>query len=370
MTTTIDKDKELSRVRTQFLTRKNSIFLATVCSSLETRWDTTIAYGATDGKHIYLNPNTFFDLTKEEQIFLLAHETLHVAYMHIKRCGTRDKRLFNIAADFVINSELIEQGFMMIEGGLYDSQYDGMSTEEVYDLLLQNKDKSDEPTNALGDDIQYDEELTQEDIQNITSTLIQASMVATQANQTGSIPSAIKRELAELLKPKVNWKVVLRRFFTDLDKQDYTWRRPKKRYLPQYLPSRHSTQLSKLSIAIDTSGSISVEQFNQFISEVASILRHLKPKELEVIQFDWGIQAIDTVKDVHGLKTIGFTGGGGTDITEVIEHIITKPTKGLIIITDGYLDTDLPKPNQPVIWVVFNNTGFIAPFGQCIHFEL
>lgn len=368
MNATIDRDKALSRIRTRFLTRRDSIFLATVCTSLDTKWDTRTPFGATDGKYLYLNPDSFFKLTEEEQIFLLAHETLHVAYMHMTRCGSRDKRLFNIAADYVINAELLEQGFRMIDGGLYDPQYEGMSTEEVYDLLLQNQD--DNHNNPLGDDIEYNAELSEQDIQNITNVLIQASMMAEQANQAGSIPASIKRHLDELLKPKVNWKVVLRRFFSDLDKQDHTWRKPKKRYLPHYLPSRQSSVLSKLTFAIDTSGSISDADFNQFISEVASVFRLLQPKELEVIQFDYGIKAIDTIKNLNELKSISFTGGGGTDIGEVINHVMTHPSKGLVIITDGYLDTDLPKPTQPTIWVVFNNPDFIAPFGQCIHFEL
>lgn len=368
--TALDKEKVLSRAKVRFLTRRDSIFLATVCSNLTTQWRKDVPFGATDGKSLILNPDTFLKLSDEEQVFLLAHETLHVAYQHMYRKGSRDHHRFNAAADYVINLELVNQGFTMIDGGLIDTKYEGMSAEEVYELLESNDNNDSNAGNALGNDIEYSDNPSDADIEQVNTILTQASIIAQQSNQAGSIPASIKRYLDELLKPKVDWKVVLRRFFHDLDKADYSWRKPKKRYLPHYLPHRKSTQLSKISIAIDTSGSISHEQFNQFISEVAAIFRFLKPKALEVIQFDWGIQSIDTVKSLDALKTIGFMGGGGTDITEVIEHVIDKPTHALVIITDGYLDTDLPTPKQPVIWVVFNNPYFIAPFGQCIHFSL
>lgn len=137
-----------------------------------------------------------------------------------------------------------------------------------------------------------------------------------------------------------------------------------------YLPTRRSNKLSSISIAVDTSGSITQEQFDQFITEISAIFRFLQPKDLEIIQFDYGIKAINRVKDINQLRTIGFIGGGGTNVTEVIQHFIDKPSKALVIITDGYLSTDLPKPNNPVIWVVFNNPNFEPPFGQCIYFDL
>lgn len=367
-----DVSKALSRAKVRFLTNKKTMFLSSLCASLETVPYTDTPYGATDGKKLYINPDNFLKLSDDEQVFLLAHETLHVAYLHMHRLDNRDPELFNIAADFVINLELQDQGFSLIQGGLIDPKYAGLSTEEVYDLLLKEQQQAPQ-SNPMGSDIMYGKHSpqdTESSIQEIQGKIMQAAMIAEQANEAGSIPASIKRYLEKILKPKVNWKVVLRRFFNDLDIQETSWRRPKKKYLPMYLPTRYSNQLSSISIAIDTSGSITKQQFNQFISEVASIFRFLKPKELEVIQFDYGIKSVDKVKSLENLKTINFTGGGGTDVKEVIERFIDKPSKALVIITDGYLSTDLPRPNHPVIWVVFDNPNFVAPFGQCIHFEL
>lgn len=366
-----DISKALSRAKVRFLTNKKTIFLSSLCASLETKFDTTIPYAATNGKQLIINPDKFVELSDKEQVFLLAHETLHVAYLHMCRLGNRNPQVFNMAADYVINLELVDQGFEFIEGGLIDSAYSGLSTEEVYDLLIKEQEEHPQ-SNPMGNDVLYgspNSAETEQIAHEVQGKIIQAALTAEQAQQAGSIPASVKRYLEKLLKPKVNWKIVLRRFFNDLDVQETSWARPKKKYLPMYLPTRRSNKLSSISIAIDTSGSITQEQFDQFITEISAIFRFLQPKDLEIIQFDYGIRAIDTVKNINQLKTVNFIGGGGTDVMEVIQRFIDKPSKALVIITDGYLSTELPKPNHPVIWAIFNNPNFEPPFGQCIYFE-
>ena len=41
--------------------------------------------------------------------FLFGHEVLHVVYDHMGRNGERDRKIANIAADFCVNADLIEQ---------------------------------------------------------------------------------------------------------------------------------------------------------------------------------------------------------------------------------------------------------------------
>lgn len=94
--------------------------------------------------------------------------------------------------------------------------------------------------------------------------------------------------LEELLKPKINWKVLLRRFMQSLANFDYTWRKPRRRMLPLgiYMPSVYSEGLSKVTFAIDTSGSITEKQFNQFMSEVYAVMKQFSPNIIDVMQFD------------------------------------------------------------------------------------
>lgn len=208
-------------------------FTASLCSMLETVLDDNIPYGATDGKHLYINPTTFNQLSEDEQVFLLAHETLHVAYLHVVRKENRNHVLFNMACDYVINLELVNQGFKMIDGGLIDRSYANMSAEEVYEILLTEDELPNK--NPLGMDIK----LTDDNSNEVVSKVVQAVHQAQRTNKHDSIPAYVQRFMNELHKPKVNWKTVLSRFMLNAGKSDYSWRKPNRRLLNQgmYLPS-------------------------------------------------------------------------------------------------------------------------------------
>src|ERR1017187_4810310 len=62
---------------------------------------------ATDGKYFYYNREFVKKLDKAQLLFLTAHEILHCIYDHIFRKGSRDKDLWNMAADFIVNWTLI-----------------------------------------------------------------------------------------------------------------------------------------------------------------------------------------------------------------------------------------------------------------------
>ncbi|RYY05586.1 MAG: hypothetical protein EON55_25925, partial [Alphaproteobacteria bacterium] len=66
------------------------------------------ATAATDGRHMYYNREFIKSLTKDELMFLVAHEILHCIYDHLGRRGGRDPKLLNMAQDYVINYTLVE----------------------------------------------------------------------------------------------------------------------------------------------------------------------------------------------------------------------------------------------------------------------
>ena len=368
-------DRAISMAKVAIMTKPQTAFLATVCANLETVVTTDIPTAATDGKKILINPDFFMDLDKERRAFLLAHETLHVIYMHALRREYRDHKKFNHAADYVINSELVNQNFTFIEGGLLDSKYDGMATEQVYKLLQENNDNSGDG-NILDDDVQYQDNMSPEEQQeaenDIRNIIVSAATAAEMQGQKASIPPSIQRMLEDLTKPKVNWKIVLRRFMQALDVADYSWRKPRKRFLPLdiYMPSMISEGLSKITFAIDTSGSITNEQFDQFLSEVYAVMKQFKPKIIEVIQFDHALQGHDKVTSIRDLKYIKFSGHGGTLPDVALEAFNKTDSQGLIVITDGEFYTPQVTVKKPVYWCVFNNKKFTAPFGKVVHLDL
>lgn len=352
---------QISLAKVRLFAMQGMVFTASLCSQLETVLDTTVAYGATDGKKLLINPDSFLTLSKDEQVFLLAHETLHCAYLHMCRLNDKDPYWFNVACDYVINLELVLQGFSMIQGGFIDSQYSNMSAEEVYDLL----DKTNPPD--LEQDLIYG--ASQEEI---LPKIISSAQQAQQSKDYGSIPDSVQRLLQQLHKPKINWRVVLQRFMVDTTKSDYTWTRPNKKLLSQgfYLPSLNQRSLTQISIAIDVSVSISNEMFETFVSEVANIFKTFPIQKLEIILFNTQVILTKTVKSIKELKDIDFMGYGGTDVTDTLKQFSQSQSKALLVITDGFFDTNLVNPKKPILWLIYDNPEFKIDFGKITHFKM
>lgn len=370
-------EKALSKAKIAMMMLPDTVFFSTLCTSLEVVITDEVPTAGTDGRKLYINKAFFFGLTEAERIFLLAHETLHVAYLHPLRGQGKDQEIFNDACDYVINAELKQRKFSFIESGLYDPQYAGMSAEEVYEKLIQNPNYK--PQCSMPDILSPNGKpnspvLTEEQAkaieQEVMAKVTQAAMMAEMSKQSGSIPSRIKRTLEELSKPKVNWKAVLSRFFSDMNKANYSWSKPNRKYLPMYLPKLHSTNLGRVDFAIDTSGSITADQFNQFVSEVHGVLKMLNPNEIGVYQFDHALQGNNIVRNVRDIIKLPFKGGGGTSPECAIEEFIKNKAQALIVLTDGYFNgRRLTDPKRPVVWVIYANESFIPPFGKTVHIK-
>src|SRR5574337_600987 len=98
---------------------------------------------ATDGRNFYYNADFVDKLSIEELVFVFGHEVEHCIYDHVSRSrlGYRNPQLWNMANDYVVNLELAEAGVgkMPVKcQGLYDKKYDNMTSEEVYEKLLQD----------------------------------------------------------------------------------------------------------------------------------------------------------------------------------------------------------------------------------------
>src|SRR5262245_6003071 len=87
---------------------------------------------ATDGKHHYFNPEFVCSLSQEELLAVQAHESEHDARHHGTRRGNRDPEQWNIACDYAINIDLVDEGFKLPKCALLDRRYRGMSAEDIY----------------------------------------------------------------------------------------------------------------------------------------------------------------------------------------------------------------------------------------------
>lgn len=362
-----DCQEALSKAKIQLMTKPDSVFFFSLCFSLKHVFSDEVPTACTDGKQIIYNPDFFMGLDKEERIFLLLHETLHCAYMHMVRLNERDPRKWNKAADHVINLQLIERGYKMPQGGLADRQYTGMYTEQVYNLIPDNKE---EPFD--GDLIPGDAETDSKTTSEMQDVLVRASLQSKMAeDRPGTIPGEIEVFLNRLLNPKLPWNRILQKYLQTFNKNDYSYRRPNRRYFPDhYLPSLYSNSLINITIAVDISGSVSDSDFLQFVSETHSILKMMKPECITFIQFDTEIHSIDRVKNVQELMKLSFTGRGGTDITPVIEWANQNKPQLLMVFTDGFFRSPGIQTKVPTAWLIHNNPNFAAPFGKVIHYEI
>lgn len=121
-----------------------------VIANLEFQASKDIATAGTDGKVLLYNPKFVSGLSDKERTFLFAHEVCHVAFEHIFRSEGKDKQLWNIATDSVINALLKQDGLPMIEGGVDIPEAVNYDAEEMYNKLLEEKKKQQEQQSSQG----------------------------------------------------------------------------------------------------------------------------------------------------------------------------------------------------------------------------
>jgi len=362
LSTGFDPQVALDKAKIELMTI--STFISSMCFDMIHKFDDPknpilpIPTAGTDGRHIIYDPNFFEKLTQPQRIGLIAHEVWHVAWGHLTRRGDRDPKIWNYAGDYVINLMLTQQGFILPETDLIDSQYRNMSTEEVYNKLKEKQDAGGKlpQSNMIGDIL--DKKLTEEekkDLDDKVADMVSRAKVNTELNspkEWGNMPSDVKRMFEELLEPQLNWKQILMQYLNEFIKDDYSWQRPNKRYLPNlYLPTQYSPTIGDVAIAIDTSGSISDEELKEILSEVEGIRTTFNPTSLRMFGADSCIHdeyEVDRYTDICSLK---FGGGGGTSFHPVLDKLKKDPPRLLIYFTDLWAEHITDEPGFDTMWI-------------------
>lgn len=360
------QQKSLNRAKIALMRRPNFTFYTTIMMSLNIQWSEKHDTLATDGKNMFINPGFWDTLSKELQQSAIFHEIQHVAYDHMGRLNSKDPEKWNTAADHVINLVAKDQKFEIGAGWFCDEQYKNMSADQVYRLL-----PPDPPKNKMPDLLAPTQTESQHN-QHIKSILVRAAMQSKQrGDAAGSIPGDVQLFLDNLLNPKLPWTTILRKYLKVFDKSNYSFRRPNRRFMPEhYLPSMDGTKLLNLAIAVDISGSVSDEDFKRMISEIHGILRMMKPDMITLLQFDTEIKSVHKVKSVRELSQVEFKGRGGTRVEPVFKWADDNNPQAMIIFTDGGFHFYGPQTKVPTVWLIHDNKGFQAPFGDIVHYEM
>lgn len=327
----------------------------------------------TNGIDIKISPNFWDQISDDEKVGLILHELRHITDLHWTRQGTRDTTVWNIAGDFVINNDITSEGFKIPEGGLVNPEYKDMSVEEIYELLIEDMDNLPKlPMNDIGEPDEASGEETGSIHDQIKDLVIQATQQAQmQESKTGqgNIPMHIQRMVNEWLNPVLPWDTLLRRYMSAKSKEDFSWQRPSRRYLPHnlYMPSMYSESLGPINIYIDGSGSVSDEMFALQVGQFNWIHANLRPSELKIIVFDVVICDEFTFRP-HEPVNITFNAGGGTCVIPVIEHMKNNPAECHLIFTDGHFtQLSLDEIKEDVICCIYDNDSFTWEGAETIY---
>lgn len=358
--------------------RMKSPFFGTLAMFARFLPSETIPTAATDGRDIFFNPDFLRSLPIEQQDGLLLHEVLHAALLHTSRLGTREPKLWNIAADIVVNGTILrERGFRLPKGALRDEKLEHLSVEEVYELLQQRAVNGFE----LGDldllpncSINNDSRTTicsnfgGEELRSHWRQALQQAAVIAAASGGDRVPKFLDRELAAAIDPQLNWRSYLWRYLvqTPTDFQGFD-----RRFVGRglYLEALAGESV-RVYVAVDTSRSVGEAEFQLLMDEVKGILGAYPHIECHLYYVD---------TEVDGPYILGANsplsmppGGGGTSFIPFFDRVEQSwegQTPALCIyLTDGYGEFPPLPPLLPTLWVVTPGGLDLAlfPFGEAV----
>jgi predicted metal-dependent peptidase len=358
-------------------------------------WCKTIA---TDAKNFYYNPEYVAELSPQQTKFVLIHEALHCALTHFARKGNRQKHRWDLACDFAINPLLMDEGFIPPTNTLMFFEYKGMIAEEIYPLIddkldtepldqhlyddkgegeggdgksaMNEKDLQKSPQESSKEPSKNDNQgksnsdlaskpppLGMDEVESLAAQWQKNLASSAQlANQSGKLDGKWSKLVGLFLEPRVSWRNLLAQYLSNLAKDDFSYARGSRRSTGNaILPSLHSSQVT-IAIALDTSGSISDEEINEFSSEINTLKSMVRAK-VYLFAADnkchpkapW---IYDSWEELNLPKQLG--GGGGTDFNPVFDKLETLDTNIdlLVYFTDAKGIFPKSQPNYPVIWLV------------------
>jgi predicted metal-dependent peptidase len=358
---------------------------------------------ATDGRNFYYNTRFIKMLKPKEIEFLFGHEVLHCIYDHFGRRGDRDPQLWNIANDYAVNGDLKKHRvgeFITSVPCLYDTKYEGKSSEEIYDHLYENADKisindlidklidehmDGDDGNESGAGNGGDKEgksgkgrpkISAEERAKIRDEIKEAMLSAAQTCDAGNLPLGVKRMIQDLTDPKIDYREMLRMQLESTIKSDYTWMRTGRKgwHMEAIMPGMKTNDAIDIAVAIDMSGSIGDKQGRDFLSEIKGIMESFDSYRIHVFAFDTDIynpQQYNS-ENLEDITNYDLQGGGGTDFDAIFNYLKTEEIepKKLVVFTDGYPFGSWGDENYcDTLWVVHGNKNPDPPFGVWVEYE-
>jgi len=376
-------------------------YFGTIASSLQIQKSDDVESFVSDGKILQYNDEYFDSVAVNDVEFALANGAMHSLLKHEKRLGSRYDWLWQLATDYTINSMLVKNGLTLPEKANFQDRFDGMYAEEVYEVLrseIKNqewsedegtaeedqdaKDNSDNETKEqqrteVGEGHPIDDadresnnqdNISQEESENLEQEFLE--QVFKKMNRQGTLPKDLKYLVPEYFSHTIDWREQLYRYIASHAKSSFSFVPPNMKYLYRgiYLPSL-SSDLLRVVVAIDTSGSVDETLLGTFLAEVQSITEQYPNYEIDIITADSQIQSHEVFLPGETLN-YEVQGRGGTDFRPVFEYIdkyVDYPTL-LLYFTDGFGTFPESEPNYDILWVMAEEIE--VPFGEVVLMDI
>lgn len=359
----------------------------------------------TDKINLVYNESFIDSLDLVDVVKVLKHECGHILQEHIlrsKQIGINNSELhkrFNIATDATINvydliptvekigGVTVKSLNEMLKGMLdkanekdgkkrtFAPLEEGQMAEYYYNRINefadQHGDALPESGDGFGDTMDDHSVWEQSDgneemMKEVARQSVNEAVKA--AGGIGNVPGSVAALVAEMNKSQVNWKQQLRQMFVSAQKsiKESTRKRRNRRYGILQPGSKRKPKF-KVTVAVDTSGSMSGEPLKHAWAELSAIHSSFTDIELIVIEADCVVQ---NVYEFNPKQVPEFKGAGGTSYSPAIQKAAELKTELLVFIGDMDAADKPDKPKFPVVWCVTGNSNPPANFGKVVRIEV
>lgn len=370
-------------------------YFGTLASKLELRQNDNIQAYLSNGISFEYNDEYLTEITQEELGFALSNGAMHAALAYENRQKGRMSWLWQLATDHAINAMLAANGMEPPMAIDLDPRFEGMYAEEIYAILkdeIRNEEFDDDESNETG----YNEENRQKqqqlrdaegdhdpdrkrekmEVENVEQKIAEEEMFEQFANEAlrkiseqGNLPLDIERFFTITDTSRVDWRKELYNAIDRHYHDNYRMMPPSKKLLYSgiYLPSLYSDTL-RLTIAIDSSGSVDEQLLSLFMSEVEAILIHFPNYVIDMIVCDAKVQNYRQILTGEALE-IEIKGGGGTDFRPVFSYIdeALDPPSLLLYFSDTKGSFPEDEPLYETLWISSEMSE--VPFGRVLVIE-
>lgn len=367
--------------------------------------------------------------TPKEVVVILMHEIRHITNDHMARGKSFNSKMYNIAADQYINTDLVagdlgprnktlkffplgaqtkfdkDKEFGFLAYCYCDFAFQNKTAEEIYEMIYNGKAVTGNPMGThIGD---YDPErdilgyvdphpslgpIGKDENLAWSAGLIDAAMSAA----GGEGPKEARELVARMRKPYIDYMKIIKQRMVSRVRSHLSYRKPARRsgsvtqVLRNYgaithkqsiiLPGRKQSETIDIVVGFDVSGSISTQTMKRIFNEIIGLCTLYKC--FRVTLFCWstvvGEVKVYTQDNIKEMLDYNVTSTGGTRAGVAFEYIEKNipDAKDVIIFTDGYIE-DLTSRKKDwgkkwdTLWVLCgrNKSKYDPPFGRAVDLD-